>query len=81
MYHHSSGVAIDSITTRNRYISDDHTSSSRRFLQSITIDEESIYSYAEKGLISVTEPPNSKNEVSLFWHIPKVSILFFFYSL
>ena len=61
--------------------SDDHTSSSRRFLQSITIDEESIYSYAEKGLISVTEPPNSKNEVSLFWHIPKVSILFVFYSL
>ena len=61
--------------------SDDHTSSSRRFLQSITIDEESIYSYAEKGLIPVTEPPNPKNEVSLFWHIPKVSILFFFYSL
>ena len=56
--------------------SDDHISSSRRFLQSITIDEESIYSYAEKGLIPVTEPPNPKNEVSLFWHIPKVSIVF-----
>ena len=60
--------------------SDDHMIS-RRFLQSITIDEESIYSYAEKGLIPVTEPPNPKNEVSLFWHIPKVSLLFFFYSL
>lgn len=49
--------------------SDDHiTSSPRRFLQSIKIDEESIYSYAEKGLIPVTESPNPKNEVSLFWH-------------
>ena len=58
--------------------SDDHTSSSRRFLQSITLDEESIYSYAEKGLISVTEPPKPTNEVSLFWHIPKVSVYFVF---
>ena len=59
-------------------ISDDNTSPSRRFLQSVTIDEESIYSYAEKGLIPVTEPPNPKNEVSLFWHIPKVSYCFSF---
>ena len=41
--------------------SDDHISRSppRRFLLSVTIDDESIYSYAEKGLQPITEPDES----------------------